>query len=102
MLSVDNLFVFQLVFKSYVTPETHIERCLFWGIAGAVLLRDSLPCCLYKVQSHVYNGYSIRISPIIYIYIEEDKKRYIYIAISYLYIYAPCIYTCFHGKRSVS
>ena len=40
MLSVDNLFVFQLVFKSYVTPETHIERCLFWGIAGAVLLRD--------------------------------------------------------------
>lgn len=39
MLSVDNLFVFQLVFKSYATPESHVEGALFWGIAAAILLR---------------------------------------------------------------
>lgn len=37
---VDNLFVFQLVFKAYATPEgLHIERALFWGISAAILLR---------------------------------------------------------------
>lgn len=39
MLSIDNLFVFQLVFKGYSTPECHVDRALFWGIAAAVLLR---------------------------------------------------------------
>lgn len=40
MLSVDNLFVFQLVFKSYACPEgQHVERALFWGISAAILLR---------------------------------------------------------------
>ena len=39
MLSVDNLFVFQLVFKSYATPDSHVERALFWGILAAILLR---------------------------------------------------------------
>ena len=39
MLSIDNLFVFQLVFNGYSTPECHVDRALFWGIAAAVLLR---------------------------------------------------------------
>lgn len=38
-LSVDNLFVFQLVFKAYSTPEAQLDRALFWGISAAVLLR---------------------------------------------------------------
>ena len=39
MLSMDNLFVFQLVFKAYATPEPQVDRALFWGIAAAVVLR---------------------------------------------------------------
>jgi len=39
MLSIDNLFVFQLVFKSYSTPLEQIDRALFWGISTAVVLR---------------------------------------------------------------
>jgi len=39
MLSIDNLFVFQLVFKAYSTPDNQVDRALFWGIAAAVLLR---------------------------------------------------------------
>jgi len=38
-LSIDNLFVFQLIFRAYSTPDSQVERALFWGISAAVLLR---------------------------------------------------------------
>ena len=38
-LSIDNLFVFLLIFKSFRTPPEHQHRVLFWGIIGALLLR---------------------------------------------------------------
>jgi len=38
-LSVDNLFVFVLVFKYFQVPEENQERVLAWGIGGAVILR---------------------------------------------------------------
>ncbi|MCC7440217.1 MAG: TerC family protein [Bdellovibrionales bacterium] len=41
-LSVDNLFVILLIFKSFKIPATHQHRVLFWGIFGAVILRGIL------------------------------------------------------------
>jgi tellurite resistance protein TerC len=38
-LSVDNLFVFALVFSALAIPPTAQRRVLFWGITGAVVLR---------------------------------------------------------------
>src|ERR1041384_5970323 len=38
-LSVDNLFVFLLLFHAFKVPEGYQHRVLFWGIFGAVLLR---------------------------------------------------------------
>jgi tellurite resistance protein TerC len=38
-LSVDNLFVFVVIFKSFRVSPTYQHRVLFWGIIGAVLLR---------------------------------------------------------------
>ena len=38
-LSVDNLFVFLLVFRYFAVPEEHQHRVLFWGIIGALLMR---------------------------------------------------------------
>ena len=38
-LSVDNLFVFLLVFSSFKVPVEHQHRVLFWGILGAVFTR---------------------------------------------------------------
>jgi tellurite resistance protein TerC len=38
-LSVDNLFVFLLVFSAFQVPENFRHRVLFWGILGAVLMR---------------------------------------------------------------
>ena len=38
-LSVDNLFVFLLIFRYFAVPEEHQHRVLFWGIVGALTLR---------------------------------------------------------------
>ena len=38
-LSVDNLFVFILVFKFFKIPKYYQHKVLFWGILGAVIFR---------------------------------------------------------------
>ncbi len=38
-LSVDNLFVFLLIFGSFKIPDEHQHRVLFWGIIGALGMR---------------------------------------------------------------
>jgi tellurite resistance protein TerC len=38
-LSVDNLFVFLMLFTFFKIPQTHQNRVLFWGILGALILR---------------------------------------------------------------
>jgi tellurite resistance protein TerC len=38
-LSVDNIFVFVLIFFSFKVPEEYQHRVLFWGIIGALVLR---------------------------------------------------------------
>lgn len=38
-LSVDNLFVFILIFNFFKVPEQHHHRVLFWGVLGALIMR---------------------------------------------------------------
>ncbi len=38
-LSVDNLFVFALIFEAFRVERKHQHRLLFWGILGAIILR---------------------------------------------------------------
>jgi tellurite resistance protein TerC len=38
-LSVDNLFVFLLIFNFFKVPKKYQHRVLFWGIMGALLMR---------------------------------------------------------------
>ncbi len=38
-LSVDNLFVFALIFGYFAVPAAHQRRVIFWGIVGAIVLR---------------------------------------------------------------
>jgi tellurite resistance protein TerC len=38
-LSVDNLFVFLMIFQYFNTPSEYQHRILFWGIVGALILR---------------------------------------------------------------
>lgn len=41
-LSLDNLFVFVLVFTHFAVPREHQHRVLFWGIIGALVMRGTM------------------------------------------------------------
>src|SRR2546421_12080739 len=41
-LSVDNIFVFVLLFTSFGVPAAYQHRVLFWGVLGALLMRGIL------------------------------------------------------------
>lgn len=40
-LSVDNIFVFLLIFSYFQVPDKYQHKVLFWGILGAIILRAS-------------------------------------------------------------
>jgi tellurite resistance protein TerC len=41
-LSVDNIFVFVLIFTFFAVPALYQHRVLFWGILGALIMRGTL------------------------------------------------------------
>ena len=41
-LSVDNIFVFVLIFSHFSVPPRYQHRVLFWGILGALVMRAAL------------------------------------------------------------
>ncbi|MBI2757346.1 MAG: TerC family protein [Chloroflexi bacterium] len=41
-LSVDNIFVFVLIFTFFAVPAIYQHRVLFWGIIGALIMRATL------------------------------------------------------------
>jgi tellurite resistance protein TerC len=38
-LSVDNIFVFVVLFASFAVPKIYQHRVLFWGVIGAIIMR---------------------------------------------------------------
>jgi tellurite resistance protein TerC len=40
-LSIDNLFVFLLIFRLFQIPSERQPRVLFWGVAGAIVMRGA-------------------------------------------------------------
>jgi tellurite resistance protein TerC len=44
-LSVDNLFVFVLLFTAFQVPSRNQHRILYWGVIGAMLLRAGMIAC---------------------------------------------------------
>jgi TerC family integral membrane protein len=44
-LSVDNLFVFFVIFQYFKTPKQFEHRILFWGIIGALVMRLTFILC---------------------------------------------------------
>jgi len=41
-LSIDNIFVFVLIFSYFRVPAKHQHRVLFWGILGALVMRGAM------------------------------------------------------------
>ncbi|HEY4358823.1 MAG TPA: TerC/Alx family metal homeostasis membrane protein [Acidobacteriaceae bacterium] len=51
-LSVDNLFVFLLLFQLFRVPDIRQPRVLFWGVAGAILMRGTFIAAGVKLLQH--------------------------------------------------
>lgn len=41
-LSVDNIFIFVLIFNYFAVPPRHQHRVLFWGVLGALVFRGTM------------------------------------------------------------
>jgi TerC family integral membrane protein len=53
-LSVDNLFVFLMIFQYFNTPSEYQHRVLFWGILGALILRAIFIAAGAALLSHFH------------------------------------------------
>jgi TerC family integral membrane protein len=57
-LSVDNLFLFLLIFRYFRVPEEYQHKVLFWGVLGALIMRGIFILAgvelLQKLESVVY------------------------------------------------
>ncbi len=41
-LSIDNIFIFVLLFGAFAVPPSYQHRVLFWGVLGALIMRALL------------------------------------------------------------
>jgi len=51
-LSIDNLFVFLLLFRIFCIPAVFQPRALFWGVLGAILLRGTFIAAGVQLLAH--------------------------------------------------
>lgn len=64
-LSMDNIFVFVLIFRSFKVPTQYQHRVLFWGVMGAVVMRFMMIVFgVYLVQEfdwifYIFGGFLI-------------------------------------------
>lgn len=77
-LSVDNLFVFILIFDYFQTPRQSMHKVLFWGVLGAIVMRGlfiALGIALISTFHWVIYLFGIiLIISGIRLWSEEDKK----------------------------
>lgn len=53
-LSVDNLFVFLLLFRIFRIPEQRQQKVLFWGVAGAIVMRGAFIAAGVGLLNHFH------------------------------------------------
>jgi tellurite resistance protein TerC len=77
-LSVDNLFVFLLIFSFFRVPAQYQHKVLFWGILGAILTRAVFIVCgialIQKFQWLIYLFGIFLIYTAVKLALEKDKE----------------------------
>lgn len=53
-LSVDNLFVFLLLFRTFQITEEYQPKALFWGVAGAIIMRGGFIAAGVGLLNHFH------------------------------------------------
>ena len=73
-LSVDNLFVFILIFKTFGVPSTYQRPVLLWGILGAMVLRAVFILAGAALLSR-FQRTALRLRRLPHLYRGEDPHR---------------------------
>ena len=63
-LSVDNVFVFLLIFSTFAVPAQYQHRVLFWGIIGALIMRGAMiaigaQLIAFHIIIYIFGGFLI-------------------------------------------
>lgn len=78
-LSIDNLFVFLLLFRLFQITPAHQPKVLFWGVAGAILLRGLFIAGGLTLLAHfrwiTYLFAAILLIAAVRLLIPEDKTK---------------------------
>lgn len=77
-LSVDNIFVFVLIFSYFKIPSIHQHKILFWGIIGALIMRAAFifagVAMLEKFHWTIYVFGAILIYTGYKMFVQKEKK----------------------------
>jgi tellurite resistance protein TerC len=78
-LSVDNVFVFVLIFTHFAVPKAYQHRVLFWGVLGAIVLRLSFilggSALLHRFHWVIYVFGGLLVITSIRLLAERDRER---------------------------
>lgn len=78
-LSVDNVFVFVLIFTHFTVPKAYQHRVLFWGVLGAIVLRLSFilggSALLHRFHWLIYVFGGLLVFTAVRFLAERDRER---------------------------
>ena len=79
-LSIDNLFVFLLLFRTFQIEPAHQPKVLFWGVLGAIVLRGAFISAGVGLLQHFHwisylFGAILFIAAVRLVLPEEEKKK---------------------------
>ncbi len=78
-LSVDNVFVFILIFTHFAVPKAYQHRVLFWGVLGAIVLRLSFilggSALLHRFHWMIYVFGGLLLVTAIRLLLQRERER---------------------------
>src|SRR5687768_12126100 len=103
-LSVDNIFVFVLIFSFFRVPARYQHRVLFWGILGALLMRGAMIAAgAYLIQQfhwiiYVFGAFLIYTGIRMATHSQDDNDLESSLAIRLVRRIVP-VTSAYHGQR---
>src|SRR5262245_61290430 len=103
-LSVDNIFVFVLIFSAFRVPARYQHRVLFWGILGALIMRGAMiGAGAYLIQHfhwviYLFGAFLVFTGVRMALHIEDDFDPESSVVIRWVRRLVP-VTSAYHGQR---
>lgn len=106
-LSIDNLFVFLLIFHSFSVPEQYQRQVLFQGVLGAIIMRAIMIVGGIFLIEHFgwlfyFLGFLLIITATRMLFVDSEKKNIAQSSlVRFLYCHLPLTQRYYEGKYFV-